>query len=154
MCVTDCNIMHERVSHRTFHDLDLHELDPRPVALISFISKCLEGSLLRSTGLHSKAVQISLSCTCSLQAAQLRGAMMPLIMVAFADTFSRSSTTSAINICMLHVLTGMRSRRVLRMWSAFLISSIRQYRTLLHGGPHRPRAVAATCDFGRIAWAA
>ena len=89
----------------------------------------------------------------SLQAAQRRGALMPLVMVATEATYSRSSITSSTNLCMLHVLTGVRSRRVLRMWFDLLISSSQRARTLLDAAPHRRRAAGAARDGGCSAWA-
>ena len=61
----------------------------------------------------------------SLQAAQLQPALTPFIMAAFEAARVRSPATLVAHLCMLHVLTDVRSSRAHRLWSAsqFLRSS-------------------------------
>ena len=53
-----------------------------------------------------------------LQAAQLHNALTPFIMAAFEAARVRSPATLVALLCMLHVLTDVRSSRALRLWSA------------------------------------
>ena len=111
------------------------------------------GRVRKSAGWPLFSRQWTLSMQSSLGSHQLRVPLMAFISVAVETIHTRSLVTTAAHISMLHVLTGVRSRRAYRLSSFLFNSSHEPAQTLRNAALHRTRAVAAARDDGRRALA-
>ena len=78
-----------------------------------------------------------------------RAPLTPFVLEAFEATHTRSLVTPTTHVCMCHVLTGVCSRRVLRLSAWLIKSSSERIRTLLDAAIHRVRAATTARDGGR-----